>query len=437
MSKIVVAGAGHGGLTAAYNLAKAGHRVCVYEKNALQTVGHAWHDGMWLGTFDRVHIPRPTDMEFRPNKDMVFHNPKKTKTLTLNFGPSPNTAFVDRHELVVYLVRQCESAGVEFHFGAEVLNAVCNANSVRGVRVRYADGREETVFGDLTIDAAGMDSPVRRSLPKRFGVPNEIADEDAFFVYRAYFEKSDLDALDPRYTVYFFHCNHPGMDWMITEEDFMDVLVGRFGGLTQAEIDESIADFKAEYPALGSAVVRGGYTSKIPLCKTLSCFVANGYAAVGDSAGMTVPLNGCGIDLSMQAGGILANAVLGVKDGAYTKEALWPYQERYCILHGNKLVIVAKLRAFMATLRGENVDFLLENDVLTQTEIGMANGNMRAVNFRYVMRQLRRLLPQAYLLPAAAKSLRGAVHLGKITSRMPAVYDADRVKRWRAIYDSI
>ena len=217
----------------------------------------------------------------------------------------------------------------------------------------------------------------------------------------------------------------------------MDVLMGKFGSLTQQEIDESLADFKAEYPALGDAVVRGGYMSKIPLAKTLSCFVANGYAAVGDSACMTVPLNGCGIDLSLQAGGILANTALGVKDGNYTKAALWPYQERYCILHGNKLVIVAKLRAFMATLRAENIDFLLENDVLTQTEIGMAGGNMRAVNFMYVMRKLKRLLPQAYLLPAAAKKLRGAVHIAKITARLPAVFDADRVRRWRTVYDSI
>ena len=437
MSRIIVAGAGHGGLTAAYNLAKAGHSVAVYEKTTLRRVGHAWHDGMWLGTFDRVHMPRPTDMEFRPNKDMVFYNPKKTKTLTLNFGPSPQTAFIDRHELVCYLVRQCQDVGVEFFFETEVLGAYCLPDRVRGVRVRTPEGREETVFADLVIDAAGMDSPVRKSLPARFGIQNEIPDEDTFFVYRAYFEKTDPQALDPRYSVYFYHCGHPGMDWVITEEDFVDVLVGKFGSLTQTEIDESLADFRAEYPYLGESVVRGGYRCKIPLAKTLPCFVANGYAAVGDSACMTVPLNGCGIDLSLQAGGLLASVISGVKDDNYTKQALWPYQERYCILHGNKLVIVAKLRAFLATLKGENIDFLLENDILTQTEIGMAGGNMRAVNFKYIMRKLKRILPQAYLLPAAAKTMRGAVHIGKITSRIPAVYDAGRFSRWLSIYNSI
>ena len=37
MKKIIVAGAGHGGLTAAYNLAKNGFDVTVYEKNKRET----------------------------------------------------------------------------------------------------------------------------------------------------------------------------------------------------------------------------------------------------------------------------------------------------------------------------------------------------------------------------------------------------------------
>ena len=437
MSRIIVAGAGHGGLTAAFNMAKAGHSVTVYEKAQYDTVGHAWHDGMWLRCFDLVNMPRPTEMEFRPNKDMVFYNPKLTKSLELNFGPSPLTAFIDRHELVQYLIDQCQSAGVRFRFGVTVTGAVCGADRVRGITYLDEAGAKQTAFGDLVIDAAGMDSPVRKSLPARFGIRNEIADKDTFFVYRAYFNKKDPERTDPRYKVYFFHCGHPGMDWMITEEDFMDMLVGKFGSLTQEEIEESIAAFKEEYPDLGDTVVRGGYLCKIPLTRTLPRIVANGYAAVGDSAGMTVPLNGCGIDLSLRAGGLLANAALAVKDNNFTIEKLWPYQHRYCVLHGNKLVLVAKLRVFLASLKAENVDFLLEHDILTQTEIGMAGGNMSAVTLPYVMRKLKRILPQSYLIPAGIKAMRGIRHLRKITTAMPAEYNEAKVEKWQALYESI
>ena len=437
MSRIIVAGAGHGGLTAAFNLAKAGHSVTVYEKRSYETVGHDWHDGLWLRDFDLVNMPRPDASLLTPNKDMRFFNPKKTVTLELNFPESSTSFFIDRRKLVQFLLDQCVSAGVKICYETEVLCAVCVPDRVRGIKIRSKDGIEETVFGDLVIDAAGVSSPVRRSLPGRFGIQNEIPAEDIFFVYRAYYEKTDPEKLDPRYSVYFFHCGHAGMDWMITEEDYMDVLVGKFGGITQEEIEESLADFREEYPCLGSAVKRGGYVSKIPLTRTLPCIVANGYAAVGDSAGMTVPLNGCGIDLSLQAGGTLALIAESVKDGNYTKEKLWPYQQRYCVLHGNRLVIIAKLRAFLATLKAHNVDFLMESGLLSQTEIGMANGNMGAVNFGYVMKKLRAILPQSYLIPAAISAMRGIRNLKKITTRMPAIYDEAKIQSWLKIYNGI
>ena len=44
MKKIIVAGAGHGGLTAAALLAQSGYDVTVYEKNAREDMGYDWHD---------------------------------------------------------------------------------------------------------------------------------------------------------------------------------------------------------------------------------------------------------------------------------------------------------------------------------------------------------------------------------------------------------
>lgn len=42
--KILVAGAGHGGLAAAALLAKDGHCVTVFEKNTRGSVGYDWED---------------------------------------------------------------------------------------------------------------------------------------------------------------------------------------------------------------------------------------------------------------------------------------------------------------------------------------------------------------------------------------------------------
>lgn len=42
--KIVVAGAGHGGVIAAAKLAKEGFDVTVYEKKKRENIGHDWED---------------------------------------------------------------------------------------------------------------------------------------------------------------------------------------------------------------------------------------------------------------------------------------------------------------------------------------------------------------------------------------------------------
>ena len=42
--KIIVAGGGHGGITAGMLLAKHGYDVTVYEKNTRENMGHDWTD---------------------------------------------------------------------------------------------------------------------------------------------------------------------------------------------------------------------------------------------------------------------------------------------------------------------------------------------------------------------------------------------------------
>ena len=54
--------------------------------------------------------------------------------------------------------------------------------------------------------------------------------------------------------------------------------------------------------------------------------VADGYAAVGDSAFMTMPFMGSGIEASMQAEKMLTEAVIKNCKKGYTAKNLWKYQ---------------------------------------------------------------------------------------------------------------
>ena len=60
--------------------------------------------------------------------------------------------------------------------------------------------------------------------------------------------------------------------------------------MTEADIKENL-DFVCEKNEhVGREIVRGGKVVDIPVRQPLAVFIADGYAAVGDSACMTIPL---------------------------------------------------------------------------------------------------------------------------------------------------
>ena len=64
MTKIIVAGAGHGGLAAAALLARDGFDVTVYEKNKRADLGYDWTDIFAPGALKIASVPMPEKDKF-------------------------------------------------------------------------------------------------------------------------------------------------------------------------------------------------------------------------------------------------------------------------------------------------------------------------------------------------------------------------------------
>ena len=256
MKKIIAAGAGHGALSAAINLARNGCDVTVYEKKTEEEAGHDWVDSVDLTAFDFAGIPHPPKYICEPSLQMSFTNPAKTVTLIgPEKDPEGTAVYVDRKGLLRHLIAEAKKVGVKFVFGAAVCGAVTADNDVIGIRI--ADGeKEKVVFADLIIDGAGVNSPVRRSLPERLGIINEISEDDMISIHRAFFDKTDNTMLDPPYAVHFYHMGRPGMDWVITKDKCVDILIGKFSPFDEGEIESALKDFREEYPFIGNELLR-------------------------------------------------------------------------------------------------------------------------------------------------------------------------------------
>ena len=436
MKKIIVAGAGHGGLTAAYHLARAGYDVTVYEKKQRDELGYDWHDYMDMTGFDGSDIPRPDESMYCLGARQAFRNPKGN--IKIEVAYKEDARVIDRKVLYRYLLSLADEADVKFVFGAEISGVLFDNRRIKGISV-INGGKSENITGDLVIDAAGMYSPVRKSLPAFCDIQKDIADKDIFHVYRAYFKNSEPVHIEPSYVMDLFHMNRPGLGWTIFEEDYTDILIGKFGAagkLTQQEIDAALESYRKDYPFITDEIVRGGGCVRdIPIGKMLPMIVADGYAAVGDSAAMTVPLNGSGINLSMNAGKILAQTIIA--DGGKTdKKTLWKYQRSYFLTLAKDYVLVAKLKDFFTFVDGSLVDYFLEENILSAELLACGNGDIN-IPTKQIFYIISKAAPLLKLTPAIVKNFKSLVNLPAAINKMPEEYDEEKVSAWVENYKKI
>ena len=432
MKKILVAGAGHGGLTAAIALAKKGYEVTVYEKSSREAMGHDWHDTMMPAAFDFCEIARPENA-FTPYVKARHTNPKKTVVLKTDPAPLKSVAYIDRKTLIRYLLEVAETSGVKLCFETEVLAPLCAGDRVTGLKLREnGEVREEAA--DLVIDAAGMDSPVRWNLPAACGIKKEIPASETYFVWRAYFNTVEGNRPEHSYNICFFHTGTPGLDWLIDRPPYADILVGSIGSVNENVIDAAVADFRKDYSFVGTEILRGGGAiKKIPLRRTLGLFVADGYAAVGDSASMTEPMNGSGITLSMKAGKILANAVIAGGDAFADVNNLWRYQYAYQKILGEKILKDDLIKGMLGMLTADDMDYLFEKRVLTAKEM---LGAKTKIDASYLLGKAS-LFGRPSLLPAVLKTAQRLAKKSAVCAAMPRDCDPAAVRAWAERYEAL
>lgn len=436
MKKIIVAGAGHGGLVAAYHLAKAGFAVTVLEGKAREAMGHDWHDWLDMSAFDGADLPHPPATLIYEAEDQSFRNPKGT--IQIEMPHREDSIMMDRKELIQYLLSLAEEAGVTLQFETELLAPHTEGRAVKGVLIRRK-GHISLVKADLIIDSAGMFSPLRSKLPGVFGIDNEINKRSVFHVYRAYFKNLDGTLNHPAYSINAFHMYRPGIDWVITKPDYVDILIGKFsqsGALTREEVDAALESFRESYPFIGEEIVRGGSFEDIPITRMLPLLVADGYAMVGDAAGMTVPLNGSGIILSMNAGKLLADAVMAA-DGEYTREKLWQYEYNYFTTLGKDLVMIDIIKTVFTYINGDAVDYLMEKGILNADMLAIPDGNAPNISPDYVRRLILSMPKFVKHIPALSKCLKTLPLMPGICKAIPETYDEKKVARWMKAYKAL
>lgn len=361
--KIIVAGGGHGGIAAAAILAENGYDVTVYEKNNREDMGYDWTDIFDQKGFLACGIPMPPKEKYRFKNDMTLINPSRTKTLKQHVPEDQLEIQMERKDIYNHLISHAERCGVNFIFDTEILAPIMLGGRVVGIETD-----SDKIYADLVIDAAGIDSPIRKKLPPALGIQNEPNQYDTFYVYRAFYNKT-ASVKEDKYRVYLYFEGKPQICWVADDEIYTDVLIGKFEPLTDDDINSALKKLREINNDLGDEKLRGGQLVKIPVRHPLGLLVADGYAAIGDSAFMTVPIIGSGIAMSLKAARLLADAIMADKDELFCTDTLWKYQRDFYQKLGCGLAPLAVIKLMISKYTPEDIDLFFEKDVLNSEDI--------------------------------------------------------------------
>ena len=427
--KIIVAGAGHGGLVAAAYLAEQGYETEVFEHKKREELGYDWHDTIGRETFEAAGMKEYDRSKVTPRRNSTFYAPSMATPVSFDRDPARTALEIDRKDIYDFLIDNAESKGVKIHYSQCVQRPLLDKNNdVCGLIV---DGKE--VLADLVIDSAGMFSPVIAGLPDKYHMTDSYGENDVFHTYRAYYDLVEGVKTKnmERFNIYFRFNGIKGIAWFKIADGMADFLIGSVNPLSNERAQEVLSEMRKVQPAIGDQLLRGGQIVDIPIKSTHTLLVGNNYAAVGDVVSMPDPMDGSGITTAVKAGAMLAETVIEIDKAGkeYTAAALWPYQVKYYKAIANRAVATAVLKNCLLSYSQRALNFFFDKEILTANELG--GGSAVKMDKAEMIAKLKRGLRR----PISLLKLKKAVDTSKEAIRtaldIPESYDAALIEDWR------
>lgn len=429
MKKVIVAGAGHGGLVSAILLAREGFDVTVFESKRKHSLGYDWKDQFDLNDFTSIGIKFSDDIKYEKPEPMIFYSPTlifKKKQILAN----SDDIKMDRRLLYKALIKNAIESGVKIFYNKKIVAPIVSDNRVVGVKTFF-----RSHYADLIIDSCGIFSPLKKKLKKIFNLDCKVTKKDAIYTYRAGYMKKANDVVDEKHRVYLFPNDSRGISWVSDEGNKTDILIGRFFSIDKKDVNDEL-HFLRKCNKISNFRVSGGGYYVIPVRKPMSQIVYDGYVLIGDSAYMTIPLIGSGISLCAKAGKILADVLIKNKDKEYNVENLWEYQARFFREIGYDLAFKSVFKDIVYELDKDEVDFVFQNDIITDDMITTITASDE-LNFdiNYLLTKGKKGLGNPKLMVKLGKTLLDGKIRSIVCKNIPLKYDKKQVDSWKVKYE--
>ena len=432
--KIVVIGAGHGGLVAAALLAEKGYDVSVYERGKRGEIGYPWKDVFLKQVFPETAIEAPSEDTYAPEPAWTFVPPSEKDFITIPENPATGNVSMNRKLLVEHLVSVAERSGAKMHFASPVTDLVFDGDKVVGIKVNG-----EKVFADLVIDASGLLTPFREKIPGKFGLQAMPEDEGVMSVWRGSFRRRE-GSPDPEYKnrLFLLPDGLNGIVWCVSEDDgTVDVLIGQIGGLSAEDKEKMLGYVRKNCEIVPDEDPIEGRAAAVCVRYAMPVLVADGYVLVGDSSCLTMPVVGCGIALAMQEGHCLADYIIRGEIKSFDAVSLWKYNVHTIRALASENIGLDVLKRALLAMPKEMINDLfathiLSGELLFDVIRGSVASAFKPKTVVAVLKNLKVLIPFVkYMMP----SLKSAGKAKKVAKRIPKKYDINKINAWKDKYN--
>ncbi len=426
MKKIIIVGIGQGGILAAAKLAALGYDIEVFEQKKREELAYDWHDDVSKAIFTRVNLPLPQEKDYFEKKNWSFFAPFTDNPIRIKQDKDKLDYSIERRPLLDMLIKKVPSS-VKIHYNTKAAKLLVEEEKVKGIVLENG----ETLRSELVIDSSGAKSALRRSLPNSYGIEHRASVNELFYAYRAFFENSGSKGeITDTNKVYLKHLGENGLSWCILDPSgLVNVLIGRLGILNDYDIHKALIALKEDNPIIGEKVVRGGFTSCIPVRYPLTRMVGEGYLALGDAAFMTIPMLGSGIASAMLAATILYEVLS--KNPDLAPENLWKYQVAFYKECGARHAAVDIMKRFMLKCSVKELQYMFGSGLLSEDDMKKSSiGELVTVDLQSAKQKAKHFFKRPILMFKLLDVVNRANAVYRRGIRIPETYDIGKILRW-------
>ncbi|TFF95989.1 NAD(P)/FAD-dependent oxidoreductase [Candidatus Thorarchaeota archaeon] len=377
---VVVAGAGTGGATTAYTLAKRGHSVLMLDRKEREKIGTKTC-GDAIG---QHHIQELKELVGLPDmpQGIIEHEvngidliaPDREHRLRMA-GPTTKGYSFNRLKMGQWFVDLAEEAGVEVIASTRAKRLEFEGGRISGLRIGTSDGSEKSITARIVVDATGATGMLRRQLPDTSPIEKTIDKADMMVAWRDIYRTPEYEFEDPDILEIFWNQDETlgGYTWVFPQgRHRVNVGVGFMtlpGHRKPQEIFDNFVrtswDFmKTPLETIDSS---GGIA---PVRRPIDTLVDDSFMLVGDAACQVNPVHGGGIGSSMLGGalaGLTASDALEKNDTSM--KALWSYNPRYMEIYGAKQASLDVFRWFLLNVTNEDINFAFEKGIIKASDL--------------------------------------------------------------------